>query len=181
MDRRSPISYVPAQPLNSHYPPRNHTYNGNQTGTAYPPFASQRASGPAPPLQLATLKMSLEPRYSSISSPSGPLPANRMAPPLPSPYEANRPGSYSSYGSSSIPALSDAPRSGKRPYDSVFSSSAFNQPLHNGQRPQSSHHNAPTPGSLYDDDDDGPSMEELRMQYKRADGSSHARALPNLL
>jgi hypothetical protein len=46
-------------------------------------------------------------------------------------------------------------------------------------RPTSSHHN-PSSGVSYDDDDDTISMEALRMQYKRADGTSYSRELPTL-
>lgn len=133
---------------------------------------------------LAPLKMPpLEPRYESVSSPSAPLSANRMGAPLPSPFESHhgsRSNSYSAYPTALPTPSSDAPRSAKRTFDTVFSTASLNQPLHNGMRPSSSHFNGPSPAGSYDEDDDGPSLEELKMQYKRADGTSHARALPNL-
>jgi hypothetical protein len=77
-----------------------------------------------------------------------------------------------------LPAPADVPRNGKRSFDTVFSSSSSNQPLYNGMRPTSSHHNAPA--SNFDDDDDTMSLEQLKMQYKRADGTNYSRELPIL-
>lgn len=65
---------------------------------------------------------------------------------------------------------------GKRPFDSVFRSSASTQPLYNGMRPVA-HIDA-----AYDEDDDDPeySIAELqKMSYKRADGNVTSRDIPN--
>jgi hypothetical protein len=43
-------------------------------------------------------------------------------------------------------------------------------------RPSSSHHKQ----GAADDDDESMSLEQLKMQYKRADGSSYSRELPVL-
>jgi hypothetical protein len=69
-------------------------------------------------------------------------------------------------------------RNGKRSFETVFpgSTASQNQPLFNGMRPGSSHPS----NSLFDDDDDTISFDQLKMQYKRADGSSYSRELPIL-
>ncbi|KAH8820466.1 velvet factor-domain-containing protein [Xylogone sp. PMI_703] len=150
-------------------------YNRNSTSSSYQSFP--RPHSPAMPasVSLAPLKMPpMEPKYEHANSPSGPLPpASRLAPPLPSPsFEraSDRPGSYSQYPAPA--SSSEPPRNGKRSYDSVFNSSSTNQPLYNGMRPSSSHHML--------DDDDEISVDQLRMQYKRADGTSYSRELPVL-
>jgi hypothetical protein len=133
---------------------------------------------------LPPLKMpSIEKNYDHNTSPPGPLSSvSRIAPPLPSPsYERSqeRSGSYSQYPA---PLQASTPvdrvereRNGKRTFDAVFNSASTNQPLYNGMRPSSSHHNQ----SMIDDDD-SMSLEQLKMQYKRADGSSYSRELPTL-
>lgn len=149
----------------------------------------------------------LEPKYESASSPAGPLSgASRIAPSLPSPSYQDRPASlrrqsgaeyppqpytsnyatspatpqYGQYPTSApTSAPVETPRVSKRPFDSVFSSSSLSQPLHNGMRPTSSHHTQ-GPATALDDDDETVSIEALRMQYKRADGTSYSRELPAL-
>jgi hypothetical protein len=127
------------------------------------------------------LKMSsIEPKYESLASPSGPLSSvNRIAPPLQSPsYERalERSNSYSQHPAAPLPALREVARNGKRSFDSVFSSSASTQPLFNGMRPSSPHHNQ----GFLDDEDDQIAMEAMKMSYRRADGTSLSRELPTL-
>jgi hypothetical protein len=132
---------------------------------------------------LPPLKMpSIEKIFDHNTSPPGPLSSvSRIAPPLPSPsYERSqeRSGSYSQYPASlqaSTPVdRVERERNGKRTFDAVFNAASTNQPLYNGMRPSSSHHNQMI------DDDDSMSLEQLKMQYKRADGSSYSRELPTL-
>jgi hypothetical protein len=179
--RRASVSYssVPPPPPGNHYPPSDQNYN-RSSYQQYPPRPHTPVGHGH--LNLAPLKMpALEPKYESLSSPAGPLTsAARMAPPLPSPSYQERPTTYSQYSAPApTPAVPELARSGKRPFDTVFSSASFTQPLHNGMRPTSSHQaqgSATTP----DDDDDSVSIEALRMQYKRADGTSYSRELPAL-
>jgi hypothetical protein len=127
---------------------------------------------------------SIEAKYDHHTSPPGPLSSvSRIAPPLPSPsYERSqeRSGSYTQYPAplqASTPVEKvERERNGKRTFDAVFNSASTNQPLYNGMRPSSSHHNQ----GMFDDDDDSMSLEQLKMQYKRADGSSYSRELPTL-
>jgi hypothetical protein len=184
--RRASTGYAPAPapPQAPHYPTEN-GYSRAQATPAYqsfppPPPRSQTPVMSAPTLNLAPLRMPpMEPKFESLSSPAGSLSATRMAPPLPSPsYDSQgRAGSYSHY-STPTSAVSENMRSGgKRSYDSVFpGSSAASQPLYNGMRPS----DIQTSNGFDDDADDGPTMEELKMQYKRADGSCQARPLPSL-
>jgi hypothetical protein len=126
------------------------------------------------------LKLSIEPKYESLASPSGPLSSvNRIAPPLHSPgYERapSRSNSYSQHPAAPLPALSEVARNGKRAFDSAFSSSASSKPLYNGMRPSSSHHNQ----GFLDDDEDQIAIEAMKMSYRRADGTSLSRELPTL-
>ncbi len=116
--------------------------------------------------------------YDSVTSPPGPLSSvNRIAPPLRSPnYERapERSGSYSQHVVQPLPPLAEATRNGKRSFDAVFSaaSAASTQPLYNGMRPSSSH-NQPQ-------DDEEDNEVEIKMDYKRADGSNCVRPLPAL-
>tara|TARA_R110002060_G_scaffold11273_9_gene16467 strand:- start:442 stop:651 length:210 start_codon:yes stop_codon:yes gene_type:complete len=63
----------------------------------------------------------------------------------------------------------------KRPYGSVFSSSATEEPLHNGMRPGSSHGDKP----VIDEDDEDVDF-PADMTYRRADGSDFSRFLPQV-
>jgi hypothetical protein len=123
---------------------------------------------------------SIEPKFENLSSPSGPLSSvSRIAPPLHSPgYERapERSNSYSQHPAAPLPSIAEAARNGKRSFDAVFSSAASNQPLYNGMRPSSSHHNQ----GMYDDEDDQLAMEAMKMSYRRADGTSLSRDLPTL-
>ncbi|RFU26121.1 hypothetical protein B7463_g10206, partial [Scytalidium lignicola] len=173
--RRSSTAYSGAPNQAPPYLAVDQNYNRSASSSSYPGFP--RPHSPAMPssVSLAPLKMPpMEPKYEHANSPSGPLPpASRLAPPLPSPsFErtSDRSASYSQY---SAPAASTEPRNGKRSYDSVFNASSTTQPLYNGMRPSSSHH-------MLDEDEDSISVDQLRMQYKRADGSSYSRELPVL-
>jgi len=123
----------------------------------------------------------IEPKYEKHVSPIGSLSSvNRLAPPLPSPgFERSqeRIGSYIPYSSPSNPEPLRS--SGKRSFDTVFQKAAqgASQPLYNGMRPISSHASAQ---DELDEDDNDLSIEQLKMQYKRADGTSYSRELPIL-
>jgi len=87
-----------------------------------------------------------------------------------------RPSFYSQHSAPLVPVPPpEAPRNGKRTYDSTFGSASSIQPLVNGMRPSSPHNDG-----LYDDEDDTDFYEQMKMNYKRADGSSYSRALPCL-
>jgi Velvet factor len=180
--RRPPAAYPPTSaPSGNQYPAVDQNYPRSGPLPSYQQYPP-RAHTPVgqSPVSLAPLKMPpIEPKYDNLSSSAGPLAgASRMAPPLPSPSFQERPNSFNHYPtSSSTQPAPEPPRSSKRPFDSVFSTSSFTQPLHNGMRPTSSHRAQGSTNTL-DDDDDNSSMEALRMQYKRADGTSYSRELP---
>jgi hypothetical protein len=204
--RRTSATYNPPAPslAAGQYPTVDQNYNRNPPISSYQQYQT-RPHSPGH-VSLAPLKMppALEPKYESSSSSAGPLAAaGRIAPSLPSPGYQDRPaplrrqsgGDYSQqaysanyapspaasqYGPYPTPTSApvETPRSGKRPFDSVFNSSSLSQPLHNGMRPTSSHH--AQGAAALDDDDDVGSLEALRMQYKRADGTSYSRELPTL-
>jgi hypothetical protein len=114
--------------------------------------------------------------HDSLTSPPGPLSSvNRIAPPLRSPNYERAPERSNSYSHvpTALPPLGEPTRNGKRSFDDVFSaaSAASTQPLYNGMRPSSSHNQA------QDDEED---TVDLRMNYKRADGSNYVRELPAL-
>jgi hypothetical protein len=175
--RRTSVGYPsapPPQATSNQYPPVDQYSRTVQAPSyqqqQYPP----RPRSPVQATALAPLKM-IEPKHDNMISPgAGPLSAvNRFAPALPSPSYQDRPSALHPY------PTSEPTRTGKRSYDSVFNPSSHNQPLYNGQRPTSSHHTQAS-SSTFDDDDDEVSMEALRMQYKRADGTNHCRDLPTL-
>jgi hypothetical protein len=173
--RRASAPYQSSASAGSQYPPVDSNYRAPYH--AYGPRPQSPAPATLPPLKMPS---SIEPKYESLASPSGPLSSvNRIAPPLHSPsYERapERSGSYSHHPTAPLPALSEVARKGKRSFDAVFSSSASTQPLYNGMRPSSSHHNQ----GLLDDDDDQMAMEAMKMSYRRADGTSLSRELPTL-
>lgn len=185
--RRPSASYAPANSSASsvnQYPSVDQSYGRSASIASYhqyPPRAHTPVSQPA--VSLAPLKMpAIEPKFENQSSPVGPLSTQSRLPaahPLPSPSYQDRSSSYSKYpGSASTPLPSEMTRNGKRPFDSVFSSGSAHQSLHNGMRPTSSHLNQSS--ATFDDDDDADNLEALRMQYRRADGSSYSRELPTL-
>jgi hypothetical protein len=104
---------------------------------------------------------------------------SRIAPPLHSPSYERAPERSNSYNQhvaqAPLPTLAEATRNGKRSFDAVFSSAsaAASQPLFNGMRPSSSHDNTR-------DDEDDMDMEQMKMNYKRADGTNYVRELPAL-
>ena len=175
--RRASVPYGSTQA--NQYPAVDSNYN-RPSFHAYPP----RAQSPpmAVSVNLAPLKMApMERKYENPPLRPEPLkPVNRIAPPLPGPaYERpqDRSRAYGQYSAPPQPAVEPS-RPVKRTFESVFSSASAstNQPLFNGQRPGSSHNNQP----MFDDDDDSISLEQLKMSYKRADGSSYSRELPVL-
>jgi hypothetical protein len=182
--RRASVAYAPppSGPPSNQYQAVDQNYHRNAS-IAYEQY-QHRSQGTdmQPSVNLAPLKMApLEPKYAALPSPADPLAGtSRMAPALPSPSYQERPSSYGQY---SVPGsgqrLPEPTRSGKRTYDSVFSSSSHTQPLYNGMRPTSSHH-ARDPVTSLDEDDDTESMEPVRMQYNRADGSTYSREQPSL-
>jgi hypothetical protein len=172
--RRQSLTYGPtSQPTNTQYP--HDEQDSNPPSASYPPYQSRSEQPVLAPIKVNPTP-TLEPKYESMSSPIGPLSAsNRMSTSsLPSPGYPERSGSYSSYPPA--PSATETPRAGsKRSYDSVFSGGTYNQPLHNGMRPSSSH-NA-SAGYL---DNEDISMEAFTMRYKRADGTPQNRELPAL-
>ena len=184
--RRGSIGYAPHPSPVSHsgtYPAVESNFNRNASGTQYQAFQG-RSHTPIRnnSVNLAPLKMPpIEPKYENLASPIGPLSSvNRLAPPLPSPsFERSqeRTGSYVPYSSPSNPETLRS--GGKRSFDTVFKNSAqgVSQPLYNGMRPASSHASAQ---DEFDEDDNEMSIEQLKMQYKRADGTSYSRELPIL-
>lgn len=85
-----------------------------------------------------------------------------------------RPSLYAQH-SAPLVAAPEPTRNGKRSYDTTFGSAASREPLYNGMRPSSPHDDG-----VYDDEDETSFMEEMKMNYKRADGSEYSRALPVL-
>lgn len=139
---------------------------------------SYQAPPMSPVVNLPPIKTHIETKYEHLSSPSGPGPLSSIGwipPPLPSPAPERREEHPSSYGQYHIPAhaTTDAARNGKRSHDIVFSSAASNQPLYNGMRPRTPPSNDP-----FEDDDEDMDISQLKMQYKRADGSDQSRDLP---
>lgn len=183
--RRPTANYPPAPPpTGSQYPPADQTYNRTQSIPSYPQYPPRAHTPGIQPVSLAPLKMpALEPKYENISSPAGPLQRpSHLAPPLPSPSYHDRPKSFNHYPKPDpgpAPIVPELGRTGKRTFDSVFSASSLTQPLHNGMRPSSSHYSQ-DPNTAIEEDEDSISMEALRMQYRRADGSSYSRELPLL-
>ncbi|PMD38885.1 hypothetical protein L207DRAFT_584285 [Hyaloscypha variabilis F] len=164
--RRASAPYPSAQaPTGSQFPAVDPGFNR-------PPYHSfARPQSPHTPATLPPLL-----HHDSLTSPPGPLSSvNRIAPPLRSPNYERAPERSNSYSHvpTALPPLGEPTRNGKRSFDDVFSaaSAASTQPLYNGMRPSSSHNQA------QDDEED---TVDLRMNYKRADGSNYVRELPAL-
>jgi hypothetical protein len=183
--RRGSVGYAPHPSPVSHsgtYPPVDSSFNRNAPAPQYQGFPP-RSHTPirAGPVNLAPLKMPpLEPKYDNLASPIGPLSSvGRLAPPLPSPSHNRSQERTDSYIPYSTPNPETSRNGGKRSFDTVFKAPAHavTQPLYNGMRPPSSH---ATPQEEFDDDNDELSIEQLKMQYKRADGTSYSRELPIL-
>ncbi|RDW71299.1 hypothetical protein BP6252_07862 [Coleophoma cylindrospora] len=181
--RRPSVQYAPPPPLapqGSQYPAVDSNYNRSGPPSSYRSYPPRPHSPSLPShVNLAPLKMApMEPKYQELPSPAGPPPSssNRFPPPLPSPSYDRGQERSSQYGQypPAMPAP-EPPRNGnKRSFDNVFGASTADQPLYNGMRPSNVHDQ-----QQYDDEDDM-SMEQLKMQYKRADGSSYSRELPAL-
>lgn len=169
--RRASSSYPPQAPHGSQFPAVDLGYNRAPYQGYAPRPQSPHTPATLPPLQLHHVE------YESLTSPPGPLSSvNRIAPPLHSPnYERapERSSSFSQPTTQPLPPLAEATRNGKRSFDAVFSaaSAAATQPLYNGMRPSSSHNQA------QDDDDE---LGDVKMSYKRADGTDYTRELPTL-
>ena len=139
-----------------------------------PPLGYDPRSPGQGPVSLPPIRSTFE------NSPPALTPVRNIAPQLHSPNwerKDERPTSYPQHSAPLAAAPAPAPetaRNGKRTYDTTFGSGASTQPLFNGMRPSSPHEDG-----MYDDDDDF-SVMELKMNYKRADGSEYSRALPTL-
>lgn len=148
-------------------PALEQTFNRNPQ-----PFQGYASRSPGP--------VSLPPIHSLANkfenSPPGPLSSVRSIAPLHSPttFERRdeRPALFPEH-SAPLP-VTDASRNGKRSYETTFGSGPSNQSLYNGMRPSTPHDDG-----AFDDDDDA-IFEELKMNYKRADGTEYTRALPVL-
>lgn len=171
--RASVASYQPTYPSQHGPPPavdqnyNRQPWNGYTSSpamaTQLPPLRGEIRDSIAPaPGQLAPLN------FPPIRSPT----AERNERPAPAPYQYSGPALAPAPLTPALPA-EPMRNGGKRTYDSVFSSSATTQPLHNGMRPGSSHGDKP---AVDKDDDD---MEiGIDMTYKRADGRDSQRYLP---
>jgi hypothetical protein len=175
-DRRaSAASYQPPNPYHlGPAPPVDQSYN-RQSFPSYAP-------SPVMPAQLPPLMLDKLEKRNSIAPRPGPIEPSSF-PPLRSPtYERNdrsvpAPFQYSGTPLAPAPAPltpalpAEPMRNGnKRPYSSVFSSSAIEEPLHNGMRPGSSLGDK----SMVDEDDEDADA-SLGMTYRRADGSDYQR------
>ncbi|KAI9845632.1 MAG: velvet protein [Sclerophora amabilis] len=183
-------------------PPSNlYTYSENGYGrpsstfqtfmSAPPPHPISAPRTPAPPSSahaLPPLKMPLplEPKFESLSSPTGPMNnSSRPGPPYPSPALESghqRNSSYHQYSTppATQPTAPEPGRSVKRAYDTVFDSSRYEQSYRNGMRPaESDHANDYTRIDLEDDEyDNAYTIQAPKMLYKRADGTEISRRLP---
>lgn len=171
--RRQSLSYAPtSQPTtNGQYP--HDEQDSGPPPAPYPPYQSRTEQPVLAPINVKP-SPSLESKYENMSSPIGPPSANiRVANGLTSPGYPERSNSYGSFAQPL--SATEAPRAGaKRPYDAVFSGNSYNQPLHNGMRPSSSH-NGP---AGYLDNEDMTMDDQHKMRYKRADGTPNTRELP---
>lgn len=78
---------------------------------------------------------------------------------------------------SAYPSESSVPN-GKRTFSSTFDTQHMDRPLRQGARPDT---NGPPPTAFvptYADDDDQEPFDERAMSYRRADGSSRQRRVP---
>ncbi|KAK0127775.1 velvet protein [Cadophora gregata f. sp. sojae] len=167
-----PYQHVPAPPVDSSY--------GRQPYQSYAP-------SPVIPAQLPPLRQeNLEKRHSIAPRP-GAIEPSSLAPIRSPTYERNErpiPAPLQYAGTPLAPAPApltpatptEPMRNGiKRPYGSVFSSSATEEPLHNGMRPGSSQ------GDKTKIDEDEDDIELIGgMVYKRADGTDNQRHLPQM-
>jgi hypothetical protein len=182
--RRASMGGHPNEPFPRHFPAPEPNFNRN-TQPYYGNIPQSPVQGNLPPLQLHHLSGKYE------GSPPAPLPSVRsIAPALHSPtYERReeRPAFLPQHlgfqhPAPLVPALVPEPardlepaRSGKRSYENTFGSAVTREPLYNGMRPSS-----PNEEGNYDEDDEASFMKQMKMNYKRADGSEYTRALPTL-
>ena len=166
--RRASMAGHPNEHFHDHPAPE-------QNFNRFQPYHGNIPQSPAPGLPPL---LHLSGKYDN--SPPAPLPPVRsIAPALHSPtYERkeDRLGFYSQHNAPPIlePGRDlDLARNGKRSFETTFPSAVSREPLYNGMRPS-------TPHDVGADeyDDEAAIMQEMKMSYKRADGSNQARALP---
>ncbi|KAI9845789.1 MAG: velvet protein [Thelocarpon superellum] len=163
--------------------------------SSMPQYASSSPSAPAPVHRTPTpgsngqalpplkVPMPLEPKYESVGSPVGPTSASWPGPSQPSPSYDGTQGRNSFYGAYAgappPPAPSDPNRSAKRPYGAVFNATPQEQSFRNGMRPNEAQTGLEVPHVSYDEDefDSAYELQQLKMQYKRADGTEISRRL----
>ncbi|KAI9803958.1 MAG: velvet protein [Piccolia ochrophora] len=189
--RRGSVAYN--TPYQSHAAP-NHGYGyvdnyaRPQSTFQYmnPPPTVSGARTPTPTMNghaLPPLKMPkpFEPKYDSANSSAGVASAH-AAPPLHSPsYDTShhRTSSFQQY-SAPPSSASEPTRSAKRPYSAVFDTSQYDQAYRHGMRPSESQVGveARQPDVDEDDFDNAWELEQMKMHYKRADGTEISRRLP---
>ena len=176
--RRQSVAGHPNEQFQRHPPAAEHPFNRNPPPLQplYSPPSPAQANR-LPPFTSLTGKPESSPH---VTIPSVRTLAPALQPALHSPTwerKEERPSLYSQRSGPLVPAPPpEAPRNGKRTFDSTFGSASSLKPLVNGMRPSSPHNDG-----LYDDDDnDADFYEQMKMSYKRADGSSYSRALPCL-
>ncbi|KFY50790.1 hypothetical protein V495_00093 [Pseudogymnoascus sp. VKM F-4514 (FW-929)] len=157
---------APSQPPTHQYPREE---QDSKHSVPYQPYQSRPEQAILAPIKVDP---AYETKYDVASSPIGPLPhPNRLSmSSLPSPGE--RHGSY--FAPAPLAAAEPARAGTKRAHDAVFASTAHTQPLHNGQRPSSSHVSAPT--KL--DNEEIVGEDPLLMRYRRAGGDINERGMP---
>jgi hypothetical protein len=156
--RASLPAHVQATPSSTYPPPPLETNFNNRNSSGYP-------GSPAPilpPLRLGQ-------KYEDQTSPSEPLTAmDRLVPSFSSPtYERTQDRQYGQYSTPLVPDT--AARSGKRAYDSAFSSRQ--ESLFNGMRPDITH-------PEQDDDNESQVTAAMIMSYRRATGERVNRDCP---
>lgn len=156
--RRQSVNYAAA-----HY-----EQEAPRPATNYPTYSPCSEQPVLAPIKVAAVPPP-EPKYDTLTSPAVPMSANNHASSsLPSP-------SYQEHPYNSFAAPTTESRGTKRAFGDSFPSSTYNEPLHNGMRPLSSHGASP---GFQDTEDAG--IDAFTMQYRRADGSAQNRELPSL-
>ncbi|OBT67839.1 hypothetical protein VE03_02534 [Pseudogymnoascus sp. 23342-1-I1] len=175
--------YAPAREYESEYrrpslatapPPPQPQYHDEQD-SKYPPASYAPYQSRAEPPVLAPIKVdpAYAPKYEPASSPISAIPSNRHSvSSLPSP-SIERLGSFPY--PSHLSAAPEPQRAGsKRAFDAVFASSTHSQPLHNGQRPSSSHNGV---AAVLDNEE----PLETTLEYRRAGGDMNRRPMPEAI
>jgi hypothetical protein len=77
-------------------------------------------------------------------------------------------------------AATAAPRNGKRQYGTVFNAAQHEQSFRNGMRPSEDQVGLEAPQPAYEEEevDSAQEIQQMKMQYKRADGTEISRRLP---